>query len=40
MWDKAAQLLDEHGTASGAWNSSATSGVLIGKLFDVNYFCR
>src|SRR6266436_403203 len=34
MWDKAMQLLHEHGTASGARNSSATSGVLIGKLFD------
>jgi DNA invertase Pin-like site-specific DNA recombinase len=34
MWDKAVQLLHEHGTASGARNSSATSGVLIGKLFD------
>jgi hypothetical protein len=34
MWDKVAQLLDEHSPTSGARNSSAKSGVLIGKLFD------
>src|SRR5260370_1200568 len=32
MWDKVAQLLREHGTASGARNSTAC--VLMGKLFD------
>jgi DNA invertase Pin-like site-specific DNA recombinase len=34
MWDRVAQLLDEHSTASGARNSNAKSCMLIGKLFD------
>jgi hypothetical protein len=33
-WDKVAQLLHEHSTASRARNSSAKSCVLVGKLFD------